>query len=141
MLDIKVIRDNQKAVEKGLLAKKVDVDLSVVLKYDQKRRDLLVQLDELRSQKNTANDEISRLLKAKKDPKKKIASMKSIAKKIDVLEPKVKKIQSQVNDILIGIPNLPHTSVPVGGADQNKKIRSWGTPKRFDFKPKTHIEL
>jgi len=141
MFDIKLIRDNLKMVEQGLAAKDARIDLAPVLKNDQKRRDLLVELEQLRTKKNTANDEISKILKDKKDPKKKIASMKTISTKIGALEPKVKKIQLQIKDTLIGIPNLPHESVPVGGVDKNQEIRSWGEPKQFDFKPKTHIEI
>ena len=124
MFDIKLIRDNLKAVEKGLTSKGVKADLSLILKDDRKCRDLLVELEQLRTLKNAANDEISKILKEKKDPKKKIASMKTISSKIDVLQPKVKKIQAKINDALIGIPNLPHGSVPAGGADKNVEIRS-----------------
>jgi len=141
MFDIKLIRDNLKDVEQGLDAKGEKVDLAPVLKCDQKRRDLLIELEQLRTEKNSANNEISKLLKDKKDPKKKIASMKMISTKISALEPKVKKVQIQINEALIGIPNLPHESVPVGGVDKNQEIRAWGTLKKFDFKPKTHIEI
>ena len=141
MFDIKLIRDNKQAVQKGLAAKKAKADLAAILKYDQRRRDLLLELEELRSQKNVANDEIGALIKGKKDPKKRIASMKTISLKIDELEPQVKVVQAQLNDALISIPNLPHESVPVGGIENNKQVRSWGEPKQFDFKPKTHIEI
>ena len=141
MFDIKLIRDDRKTVEKSLAAKGVKVDLVPVLEDDKKRCHWLTELEQLRTAKNTANDEISKLLKDKKDPKKRIASMKTIASKIDALEPKVKKVQSKIKDALIGIPNLPHESVPVGGVDKNQEIRSWGKPKQFDFKPKTHIAI
>jgi len=141
MFDIKLIRDNQGAVQKDLAAKGENVDLTPVLEYDRKRRDLLAELEQLRNQKNSANDEISKLLKDKKDPKKRIGSMKSISSKIGKLKPQLKEIQSQIDSVLIGIPNLPHESVPVGGIDKNEIVRSWGEPKQFDFKPKTHIEI
>ena len=141
MFDIKLIRDNLEKVEQGLAAKKVTIDLAPILKNDQERRDLLVELEQLRTEKNLANDAISKLLKDKKDPKEKIASMKTIATKIDALEPKVKKVQSEISDVLLGIPNLPHDSVPVGGVDKNEEVRTWGTPKQFDFKPKSHIDI
>jgi len=70
MFDIKLIRDNLKSVKQGLAAKGVDIDLVSILADDQKRRDLLVELEQLRTKKNTANDEISKLLKDKKDTKK-----------------------------------------------------------------------
>jgi seryl-tRNA synthetase len=141
MFDIKLIRENAEAVKQGLAAKNVAVDLSAILKYDQKRKGLLLELEDLRGQKNAANDEIGRMIKEKKDPKQKIASMKDIAAKADALEPQVKEIEEKLNQELLAIPNLPHTSVPVGGPDKNKVVRTWGEPKKFDFKPKTHIEI
>jgi len=141
MFDIKLIRDNPEVALKGLAAKKFKADFKGILKFDEHRRRLLGELDELRSQKNKANDEISQLLKEKKDPKAKIASMKGIAAKIDKLEPKVKDFQTQINAQLIGIPNLPHESVPQGGIALNEQVRTWGEPVSFDFKPKTHLEI
>ncbi len=141
MIDIKLIRNNREVVEKGLAAKDMSVDLVSVIDCDRKRRDLMAELEELRNQKNIANDEISMLLKDKKNPKEKIESMKAISAKIGDLEPQVKELQAQIKDVLIGIPNLPHESVPVGGIDKNEEVRHWGEPKTFDFKPKTHIEI
>ena len=141
MFDIKLIRDNQEFVQKNLAAKKVKIDLTSVLEYDRKRRDLLAELENLRGQKNLANDEISKLLKDKKDPKKRIELMKAISKEIGRLEPQLKEIEVQMDSILMGIPNLPHASVPVGGIDKNEIVRSWGESRQFEFKPKTHIEI
>lgn len=141
MFDIRLIREEMDAVKKGLAAKNVKADPKEILTLDQKHRQLIMAVEELRSQKNTANDEITRILKEKKDPKAKIASMKAIATKIDALEPQIKDIQASLQNALLNIPNLPHPSVPVGGTEKNKTVRSWGTPKKFNFKPKTHIEL
>jgi len=141
MLDIKLIRDDTPAVAKGLAAKNAKFNLAELTALDKKWREASVRLDELRGQKNQANDEISRLLKEKKDPKAKIAGMKKIAEQIDTLEPQVKKLEEEISQLLLTIPNLPHASVPVGGSDKNKIVRTWGEPKKFDFKPKTHIEI
>ena len=141
MFDIKLIRENREAAEKGLAAKNVKANLDAIAKLDRKRRDLLLELDALRNRKNAANDEIGRLIKEKKDAKKKIASMKTIAAKIDKLEPQAKKVRAKLNDALIVLPNLPHASVPVGAADKNKVMRHWGDPVNFDFTPKNHIEI
>ncbi len=141
MLDIKFIRENIEAVKKGLAAKRFVLDLNDLLESDQKRRDCLVKLDDLRNKKNLANDEISKLLKEKKDPKTKIAAMKGIAQEIDELEGEAQEIETKLHNILIAMPNLPHSSVPAGGAEANKVVRSWGEAKKFSFKPKTHVEL
>ncbi|MBF0484454.1 MAG: serine--tRNA ligase [Candidatus Omnitrophica bacterium] len=141
MFDIKLIRENKELVVEKLKTKNAKVDIDILVKKDEERRQLIVELDELRNQKNLANDEITRSLKAKQDPKEKIASMKNISNRIAELEPKVKVLDSELELILLNIPNLPHNSVPVGGADKNTIVRSWGTPKKFDFKPKDHVEL
>lgn len=141
MFDIRLIRENITTVQNGLAAKNAKVDVQDVVRLDQKYRQLTAAVEDLRGQKNTANDEISRLLKEKQDPKEKIASMKAIAVKIDELEPQVKEIQTQIQNILLTIPNLPHASVPVGSPEKNKIMRHWGEPKKFDFQPKNHIEL
>jgi len=141
MLDIKVVREKPDVVRDGLKAKKTKIDLDKLLKVDKQWRDVLGQVDELRAQKNSANDEISKLIKEKSDPKDRIAAMKKIASQIDKLEPQLKDFEAKINDILVGIPNLPHESVPLGGVDKNEVVRSWGEPKKFDFKPKSHIEL
>ncbi len=141
MFDIKIIRDDAESVKKGLKAKGVQTDLDKILQLDQDHRQLQIKLDELRSQKNRTNDEISRLIKEKKDPKETIASMKEVSVQIGQMEPQLKKSQSELNDLLMAIANLPHESVPIGGVEHNKKVRAWGEPKNFDFKPKTHVEI
>ena len=141
MLDIKLIRDNVDLVRKGLASKRTQIDLSKIRNIDEKCRQLSAQLDALRSKKNLANDEISEFLKEKKDPKVKIASMKKISNEIDELERQIKDLQLQIHQYLIAIPNLPHHSVPVGSSDKNEVVRTWGLIKKFDFKPKTHIEI
>ncbi len=141
MLDIKFIRDNVDLVTAGLKAKKTDVDLNYLLDLDKERRGVLLELEEFRSKKNAANDEISKLLKAKEDPKEKIDAMKSISSRIGELEGYLKEYDVKMYDILIGIPNVPDSSVPVGPPTNNKEIRTWGDLSKFDFKPKTHIEL
>ena len=141
MLDLKFIRENSELVRNGLAAKNVKINLDDLLELDKKRRQLSTDADVLRSQQNAANDEISRCIKEKKDPKEKIAAMKSISNQVSQMEPEIKELEAKINGILLTIPNIPHPSVPVGGPDQNKEVRSWGEPKMFDFTVKTHIEL
>ena len=141
MLDIKFIRDNLSFVEKGLAAKRVRVDLPGLLQVDERRRELLTRVDSLRALKNEANNEISRLIKEKQDPKDKIAAMKDIAVQIDQLEPQIKELEAGIYNILLAIPNIPHEGVPVGGPEENKTVRTWGEPRKLDFTPKDHIAL
>ncbi len=141
MLDLKFIRENSDKVKQGLQAKRVSLDLDSLLTLDEERRKLIGQIDDLRKEQNKANDEISRLLKNKADPKAKITAMKAIAVQIGEREPHLKELEQKMNEILLTVPNLPHPSVPVGGPEANQIVRTWGTLPAFDFAPKTHIEI
>jgi seryl-tRNA synthetase len=141
MLEIKFIRENLDLVKKSIKDRALKFDLDNLIELDDSRRKTLSGLEDLRAQKNKANEEISALLKSKKDAKGKIASMKSIANKIDKLEDKLREVNSELEKLLLLIPNIPHVSVPVGDASKKEVVRTWGKPREFDFKPVTHIEL
>lgn len=141
MLDIKFIRENLDLVKKAIKNRGLKLNLSEFISLDKQHRDILLELEELRRQKNLANDEITALLKEKKDHKKKIKQMKDIAEQIDDLEKKEKDVDAGLDKILLNIPNVPHESIPVGDARANKVVRSWGKQREFDFKPVGHIEL
>lgn len=141
MLDIKFIRENQELVKNSIKNRALKIDIDGVIKIDDERRKALTEFEELAAKRNKANDEIGVLLKEKKDAKTKIASMKEISKRIGELEAQIKEKESQLNKLLLNIPNVAHVSLPVGDASQNKVVRSWGEPVKFNFKPLSHIEL
>lgn len=128
-------------MQDGLKAKRVSVSLDSLMTLDERRRELTTRIDDLRSQQNRANDEISGLLRNKQDAKEKILAMKAISLQIDELVPSVKDVEERIYEILMMLPNVPHASVPVGGPENNKQVKTWGELPKFDFKPKTHIEL
>ncbi len=141
MLDLKFIRENLDLVKKSIKERGLKLELDDLVKLDNSRRKTLIELEALRAQKNKANDEITALLKAKKDAKDKISSMKTIAQEIDKLEDGLKEIDTELDKLLLVIPNIPHSSIPVGSASKKKIVRTWGKAREFDFKPVTHIEL
>jgi len=141
MLDIKFIRENQDLISRAIKDRALKIDINAVIKIDDNRRKALAEFEELAAKRNKANDEIGILLKEKKDAKVKISSMKDISKRIGELEPQIKELEAELNKLLLNIPNLPHVSLPVGDATCNKIVRSWGNPRKFDFKPLSHIEL
>ncbi|MBI3991608.1 MAG: serine--tRNA ligase, partial [Candidatus Omnitrophica bacterium] len=141
MLDLKFIRENPDIVKKSIKDRNLKLGLENLIKLDDSRRKILSELEELRAQKNKANDEISALLKAKKDAKPKIASMKKTAQEAGDLEGRLKEIDVELDTLLLTIPNIPHSSIPVGDASCKKMVRSWGELPKFDFKPASHIEL
>ena len=141
MLDIKFIRENLDLVKTSIKNRGMKLNLKEFIFLDKERKKAQLKLEELRRQKNIANDEIAKFLKEKKDPKKKIKEMKGIAKQIDSLKEKEKEADIQLRDILFNVPNVPHGSVPVGSVSANKVVRSWGKQREFDFTPRNHIEL
>jgi seryl-tRNA synthetase len=141
MLDLKFIRESPDLVKKSIKDRGLKLDWDDLIKFDDSRRKVLSELENLRAEKNKANDEITALLKARKDAKQKISSMKKIAESIDQLEEKLKEINAELDKLLLVIPNIPHASIPVGDASCKKTVRSWGELPKFDFKPASHIEL
>lgn len=142
MLDLNTLRENIANAREALKMRAPKVDFDSFLRLDEERRQLLKELDALRTEKNRANDEISALLKQKLDPKQKIESMKTVSQKIGQFEKKVSEIDTKVTEILMIIPNLPHQSVKSGSdSTQNTQVKQWGEVRKFDFKPKDHTEL
>ncbi|MCX5703028.1 MAG: serine--tRNA ligase [Candidatus Omnitrophica bacterium] len=141
MLDIKFIRENRDLVERSIKDRRLKFDLAALIKIDDSRRQVLAELEILRAQRNKANDEITALLKAKKDAKSKISSMKAAAEKMDQLDNELKGLSAQLNSLVLLVPNIPHSSIPVGDVSKKEIVRSWGKLRDFDFKPVTHIEL
>lgn len=141
MLDLKFIRDNKELVKEGLKNKNSNINVDEVLAIDEERRKLLLEVETLKAQRNKANDEISAAMKAKKNPKEIIDSMKVVSQKIADFDKKVGEIDEKLAKFVYIIPNLPDKSIPIGGPEANKIVRSWGKNPVFDFQPRSHIEL
>lgn len=141
MLDIKFIRENSGLVKEALKSRNSKLDIDELLRLDEERRKLLAEVEELKARRNKANDEITTLMKQKKNPKDIIAEMKVVSQKVSELDKKVEETDQKIAKFTYTIPNIPDKSVPVGGPECNKIVRSWGKTPTFDFKPRGHIEL
>jgi len=141
MLDIKFIRENKDLVKKAIKDRGLKVDIDGFLSLDEERRRLLVEAEGLKNERNKANDEISALMKAKKNPKELIEKMKGVSQKIANFDKKVGEIDQKIAKIVYLIPNIPDKSVPIGGPESNKIVKSWGKTPTFSFEPRSHIEL
>lgn len=142
MLEIKALRKNLPKVEKALSDRNVETDLQSLLSTDEKRRHLLQELEQLRHQRNTVSDEIATIKKAGENADEKVAAMRKVAAKIKALEPKRVEYESKIHTILMGIPNIPHESVPIGSDESdNQLVKTAGSTPLFNFDPLPHWEL
>jgi seryl-tRNA synthetase len=144
MLDLNFVRENLPLVEEKLRQR--GMDPSAVLKdfreLDTKRRQAITEAETSKAQRNQATEEIGKLKKSGQDASAAMAQAKDLREKISELEKTASDFDGQLRDILAGIPNLPHASVPVGkSAKDNVEVRRWGTPPKFDFTPKAHWDL
>ncbi|MCD6177678.1 serine--tRNA ligase [bacterium] len=141
MLDIKFIRENKELVKKGCRNKGVEVDIDRIIELDKKRREMLTELEKLRAEKNKASKIIASV-KSQQEKKKIISEMKKIDKKEDALKEKFNKIDKELNELLLQVPNLPLESVPVGKDEsENVVLREVGKKPEFNFPPRDYLEL
>jgi seryl-tRNA synthetase len=144
MLDLNFVRENLALVEEKLRQR--GMNPAEVLKdfhsLDTQRRQAITQNETLQARRNRASEEIAKLKRSGQDATALIQETKDLREQIQTSEKKTAESEARLREILTAIPNLPHTSVPIGtSAEQNVEARRWGTPPKFDFKPKPHWEL
>ncbi len=138
MLDIKFIRENVKEIAEAAKNKNIKLDLDKLLLIDKSRRDLMTQLDQLRSKRN----ELAKSAKGKRPSDKQISDGKKIKTDIAEFEEELKKINIKYDEIMVRVPTITASDVPVGkDENENVEIEKEGEPTKFDFKPKDHIQL
>jgi seryl-tRNA synthetase len=145
MLDIKFIRENPEAVKQGIVNKNEKNRVDEILAQDEKRRKIISESEELKAKKNQVSAKIPQMKKAGEDTTHIFAEMKKVSDNISELDTKLRDIDSELNDLLMFVPNLPHSSVPVGKTPkENVEVRKW-KPENFYFDKKVktldHIEL
>ncbi len=144
MLDLAYVRENLSKVEAMLVRRGMDPAqvLGDFHAVDEKRRQLITQSENLKAQRNRASEEIAKLKKSGQDASVQMEQTKALREQGDALEKQATEVDLELRNILTGIPNMPHESVPAGkSAEDNVEVRRWGTPPKFDFTPKPHWEL
>jgi seryl-tRNA synthetase len=144
MLDLGFVRDNLPVVEEKLRLR--GMDPGEVLKdfheVDTQRRQAITEAETVKARRNRASEEIAKLKKSGQDATAQMSETKELREKIQQLEKVAADLETRLHEILAGIPNLPHHSVPVGQTpEDNVEVRRWGTPPKFDFTPKSHWDL
>ncbi|MDD4062709.1 MAG: serine--tRNA ligase [Candidatus Pacebacteria bacterium] len=134
MLDIKFIKENADQIKKAARDKKIDIDIDRLLSVNEERVRLITEIQEIKTEQN-------KFSKAKPDLAT-IESLKILKSKIATLREKLDSIEEDYLDLMIKVPTIPSTDVPFGKDDsENVEVFKWGEPTKFDFEPKSHIEL
>ena len=143
MLNIRLIRENPELVSEALKKRGEDTSsLDKILEIENRRRDLLKDVEEMRQKRNSISQQIGSLKKEGKDASGVLAEAKDISDNMTSSEESLRDLEIQVRDILLLIPNMPDLSVPVGKDEtENVEKRVWGDIRQFDFEPKNHWDI
>ena len=142
MLSIDIIRNNPKEVEQGLARRGEKLLISEIIKLDESYRSDLAQANEMRAERNVASDKIAQAKKLGENSDKAINAMRKLSQQIKVLEEKTQLSKNELDQLLLGLPNIPHESVPEGKDEKNNQlVREWGETLDRDFNIIAHLEL
>ena len=144
MLDIKRLREEPEEARRRLGRRgdpEVLEQLDRALELDRRRRDLIGEVQELRAERNETSERIGELKREGEDASDLIASMREVKARIDDLDEDLDRVESELRDVLLAIPNFPHERVPRGGEDEFEVLAEHGEPPTFGFEPRPHWEL
>jgi seryl-tRNA synthetase len=142
MLEIKFVRQNLQIVQNALQTRGQAADLDTFITYDHERRTILQELEALRHQRNIVSDQIAEMKKSGEDAETLVAQMRDVSSRIKELDKAFGESEEMLEKILMGLPNIPHSSVPVGkNESQNPVIKTVGKPPQFAFDPKPHWDI
>jgi seryl-tRNA synthetase len=142
MLDIQLVRNHPELVADGLAKRGQTAALDTLRALDEKRRSLVTEVEQLKRHRNESSKKIGEVMKGGGDATALRNEMKSVGEKVDAIESDIAGVETELDELLKRLPNLPHESVPPGTSEaDNVVVRTWGTPRTFDFDPQAHWDL
>lgn len=142
MLDPRLLRQDISQVAERLATRGFTLDVKQLEDIEAQRKELQVTTQQLQAERNASAKAIGKAKSQGENTDLLMAAVADLGDKLKNAELRLAEIHTQLDDILLGIPNLPHVSVPVGKSeDDNVEVRRWGEPKHFDFEPKDHVDL
>jgi seryl-tRNA synthetase len=142
MLDAKFVLENLDSVQNRLATRGQRIDLGDFVRASRRKKEVLLEVEELRAAKNRASEEISRMKKLGTDASARILEMRKVGEQVSRLEEDLKAVDDEIRTTLLNIPNLPHESVPVGaGPVDNREERRSGRPPEFGFEARPHWDV
>jgi len=142
MLDPQLLRNNLEETAALLKRRGYDLDTKHFAALEEQRKSLQVNAQSLQAERNSKSKNIGKAKAAGEDIKPLLDEVSSLGAKLEEAEKALAAVQDEIQDIAMGLPNVPDASVPDGASeDDNVEIRKWGTPKEFDFEVKDHVDL
>ena len=144
MIDLKRLRQDPDGSRRSLARRRdpsLDELLDAVLELDRRRRDVLVQVEALKAERNAATEEVARRKRAREPADELMTTLKASGEEVKRFDGRLREIEAALEAQALAIPNFPSDRIPDGDATSNRVLRSWGTPPRFDFAPLPHWEL
>ncbi len=142
MLDIQLLRSDLQGVAQRLAGRGMTLDVATFERLEAERKTVQTQAQELQAKRNQLSKSIGQAKARGEDATALMAEVNAQADQLKALEQQLDGIQGKLNDFLAVIPNIPHSSVPIGGSPaDNRELRTWGTPRKFDFAVKDHVDL
>jgi seryl-tRNA synthetase len=142
MHDLNYFREHLPEFEKMAANRGVSIDFDAFRALDRKRRELITATEQRKAERNRASEEIARRKRAGEKADDLLAEMKAASEEIKRGDEEIARLDPQLQDFMLSMPNLPHPSVPQGhDAQCNVEVRRWGSPPKFDFAPKPHWEV
>jgi seryl-tRNA synthetase len=142
MMDIKWVRDNVEAAREYLRNRRSDFPLDRLLELDERRRQILGEVEEIKARRNEGSKRVGEMKRRGEDASALMEDMRSLGDRVSQLEAELGSVQGELDDLMLRMPNRPHSTVPVGEDEtSNPVVRTWGEPRRFDFEPRPHWEI
>ena len=142
MLDPKLLRGDLDMVAKQLARRGFMLDTQALQAMEARRRELQTQTEQLQSERNTRSKAIGKAKANGDDIQPLLNEVSDLGERLDAAKQQLAEVQAQWDDLVSGIPNLPHESVPEGKSeDDNVELHRWGTPRKFDFRVLDHVDL
>ena len=142
MLDPKLLRNELEAVAEQLKKKNFVLDAASLASLEEKRKSLQIETENLKSERNTRSKAIGKAKAAGEDIEPLLKEVNDFGARLEQCEAELQSVQKDLEDIALGIPNIPHESVPEGQSEEdNLEIKTWGTPANFDFEIRDHVDL
>jgi len=141
MLDVREIRDDRARIEARLRGRDPSIDLSEIVSLDERRRGLIAEVEELKAERNRGSHEVGRRKQAGEDADALLARMAEIAARVSALDAELREAETGIERRIALLPNVPHESVPVGGKEKNRVLRTVGAKPEPGFAVRNHLEI